>query len=350
MARERGLYRRKDSPYWWVDVVLPDGRRVCRSTRLQREEDAREYLVRLKAEAYGLQRTTPMLVEKRWQDAVVRYLSEIRETDKKTLPMDRLHLRQLDTVLRDKRLTDVNMDALWPFIHARRDRDKVANSTINRALEVVRRILNLAHQDWNWLQRVPRIRLLKEPKRRVRFLTREEADRLLEVLPEHQRPVVRYALATGCRMGEVLRLEWSRVDFGRRVAWLDPGTTKSGEGRGIPLNNDAVLALRSVQGQSDRWCFTFQGKPMTAIGAAWERSLAKAGIENFRFHDLRHTWASWHVMSGTNLQQLMELGGWRSYEMVLRYAHMAPEHLSEAARRIERTWEVKGQNPTISLR
>lgn len=73
----------------------------------------------------------------------------------------------------------VDMDALWPFIDRRRDRDKVANYTINRALEVVRRILNLAHHDWNWLQRVPRIRLLKEPKRRIRFLTREESERLL---------------------------------------------------------------------------------------------------------------------------------------------------------------------------
>jgi integrase len=350
MAKERGLYRREDSPYWWVNVVLPDGRRICRSTRLRREEDAREYLVRLKAEAYGLRRSEASAVEKSWQDAVVRYLSETRESDKKTLPMDRLHLRQLDEVLRNKRLQDVNMDVLWPFIHVRRDRDEVANSTINRALEVVRRILNLAHQDWNWLQRVPRIRLLKEPKRRIRFLTREEAERLLGVLPEHQRPIVRFALATGCRMGEILRLEWKRVDFGRRVAWLDPGTTKSGDGRGIPLNSDAVLALRSVQGSSEQWCFTFQGKPMTAIGTAWERSLVKAGIENFRFHDLRHTWASWHVMSGTSLQELMEMGGWKSYEMVLRYAHLAPEHLSEAAKRIEQRWAVVETNATISLR
>jgi len=240
--------------------------------------------------------------------------------------------------------------ALWPFIHLRRDRDKVANSTINRALEVVRRILNLAHHDWNWLQRVPRIRMLKEPKRRIRHLTREEADRLFEALPEHQRPIVRFALATGCRMGEILRLEWSRVDFDRHVAWLDPGTTKSGDGRGIPLNREAVLALRDVYGQSGRWCFTFQGKPMAAIGAAWERSLAKAGIEDFRFHDLRHTWASWHVMNGTSLQELMELGGWKSYEMVLRYAHLAPDHLADAAKRIERPLGIVGGSSTISLR
>ena len=192
--------------------------------------------------------------------------------------------------------------------------------------------------------------MLSEPKRRIRFLTREEADRLIANCPEHLRPVVRYALATGCRMSEILRLEWPRVDFGRRVAWLDPGTTKNGEGRGIPLNNEAVLALRSVIGVHERWCFTYQGRPMTVVGSAWERSLRRAGIENFRFHDLRHTWASWHVMNGTSLQELMELGGWKSFEMVLRYAHLAPEHLANAARRIERVWGIVDGNPTISLR
>ena len=146
------------------------------------------------------------------------------------------------------------------------------------------------------------------------------------------------------------RLEWNRVDFERRVAWLDPGTTKNGDGRGIPLNKDAVLALRQVQGQHPRWCFTYQGKPMAGIGSAWKRALKKAEIEDFHFHDLRHTWASWHVMSGSSLQELMELGGWKSYEMVLRYAHLAPEHLSNAAARIERELETVEHNSTISLR
>ena len=78
--------------------------------------------------------------------------------------------------------------------------------------------------------------------------------------------------------------------------------------------------------------------------------MRRAGIEAFRFHDLRHTWASWHVQSGTSLQELMELGGWKSYEMVLRYAHLAPEHLSAAAQRIERAWAVVDADSTISLR
>jgi integrase len=89
---------------------------------------------------------------------------------------------------------------------------------------------------------------------------------------------------------------------------------------------------------------------MEAIGPAWKRTLQKVDIKDFRFHDLRHTWASWHVMQGTSLQQLMELGGWKSYEMVLRYAHLAPEHLADAASRIEQPLGSVEPNSTISLR
>lgn len=347
MARDKGLYRRKDSPYWWINIVLPNGERVQKSTRLVELSDAQEYLTNLKAKAYKALRYG-ISADHLWQEAVIRYLSE--NGDKRTINTDKLYLKKLDPYLNGKNLEEIRMEILWPFIHTRRDKDGVTNATINRHLEIVRRILHLARDEWCWVQRFPRIRMLKEPKKRIRFITRQEADRLLEELPEHLRPVMQFALATGCRRGEILQMEWRRVDFDRRVAWLDHGTTKNSEGRGLPLNRDAILALRSVQGQDHRWCFTYNGKTMKQVGSAWKRALARAGIENFRFHDLRHTWASWHVMNGTSLQELMELGGWKSYEMVLRYAHLAPEQLASAAARIEQRIETAVDNTTISLR
>ena len=89
---------------------------------------------------------------------------------------------------------------------------------------------------------------------------------------------------------------------------------------------------------------------MERVGSGFKRALRRVGITDFRFHDLRHTWASWHVTNGTSLQELMELGGWKSYEMVLRYAHLAPDHLSHAAARIERTLEIVEPNSTKTLR
>ena len=333
MARERGLYRRKDSRYWWINLVLPDGRRICESTRCIERTDAEAYVVRLKSEALEA-RQQGLLGIVVWQQAVLRYLEEA--TDKRSVSDDRDHLRKLDAYLRSLRLDAVDMTALQPFIRDRKVTDGVSNATVNRALEVVRRILNLAHQEWRWLKAVPKIRMLKEPRRRVRFLRREEADRLIEALPAHMKSIVQFALATGCRAGEIHGLEWRRVDLDRKVAWLDHGTTKSGDGRGIPLNADALAALAAVGGQHPRWCFTFAGKPIQKSSTAWDMAKRRAGIEDFRFHDLRHTWASWHVQSGTSLPELMELGGWKSYEMVLRYAHLAPEKLSSVASRIER--------------
>lgn len=347
--RERGLYKRNDSPYWWLDTVLPDGRRVRQSTRVTSLADAEAYLVRLKGEAQQrLRDGAQYQPDRRWQDAVVRFCTECSE--KRSFSDDKDHLKKLDPYLRDRRLTEINMDVLFPFVQQRKQVDKVKNATVNRALEVVRRILYLCCDDWNWIPKVPKIRMLKVSNRRIRFITHEEADCLLAELPPHLTPIVRFALNTGCRRREMLELQWRCVDLERRVAWLDPGTTKNGDGRGIPLNREAVLALRDVQGQHRHYCFTYRGRPLGEVGEAFQRALKRAGIEHFRFHDLRHTWASWHVQSGTSLQQLMELGGWKSYEMVLRYAHLAPEHLADAAARIERRWESVGENSTISLR
>ena len=341
MARKCELYRRKNSRYWWVRLVLPNGRRVCRSTHCIERAEAEAFVVRLKSEPLG-RRESQRSGHFVWRQAVVRYLEE--STEKKSLSDDRDHLKKLERYLRSQRLDAIDMNALQPFIRDRKEGDRVQNATVNRALEIVRRILNLAHQDWRWIRAAPKIRMLKEPRRRVRFLRRAEAQRLLDAMPKHMKPIVRFALATGCRAGEIFGLEWSRVDFARRVAWLDHGATKSGEGRGIPLNSDAIAALQSTFGQHPRWCFTFAGERIQKSSTAWPRARLRAGIEDFRFHDLRHTWASWHMQSGTSMPELMELGGWKSYEMVLRYAHLAPDKLSSVASRIE--WHASRQDAT----
>ena len=96
--------------------------------------------------------------------------------------------------------------------------------------------------------------------------------------------------------------------------------------------------LQRRLGQHTIYVFTYKGKPIgEANTKAWRNALARAGIKNFRWHDLRHTWASWHVQSGTSLQVLQQLGGWSSFSMVLRYAHLASHQLQEAAKRIHVT-------------
>ncbi len=109
------------------------------------------------------------------------------------------------------------------------------------------------------------------------------------------------------------------------------------------------MGLKAVHGAHPRWYFTFEGRQMDRVGTAWKRALKRMGITNFRFHDLRHTWASWHVIQGTSLQDLIELGGWKSYEMVLQYVHLAPEQLADTVAQIEQRLAVVTHEATNSL-
>ncbi|HKJ95403.1 MAG TPA: site-specific integrase, partial [Gammaproteobacteria bacterium] len=215
-------------------------------------------------------------------------------------------------------------------------------STANRYLALVRAILRRAASEWGWIESAPRVRLYVERSRRIRWLTPEEAERLLSELPEHQEQVARFALATGLRQANVLKLEWSQVDLGRRVAWIHPDQAKAGRAIPVPLNESAVGVLRARQGNHDRWVFTYNGQRIKQVNtASWKKALRRAGIRDFRWHDLRHTWASWHIQAGTPLYVLQELGGWQNADMVQRYAHLAPEHLAAHAERI-----ISGTNLT----
>jgi len=179
--------------------------------------------------------------------------------------------------------------------------------------------------------------MLPEPKRRIRWLTREEADRLIVELPEHLASMVRFSLSTGLRQRNVLELQWNQVDLKRRIAWIHPDQAKARRGIAVPLNADAIVVLRQQQGKHSSRVFTYQGRPVKQVNtAAWKKALARAGITDFRWHDLRHTWASWLVQAGTPLNVLQEMGGWESASMVRRYAHLAADHLAAYAERLAR--------------
>jgi integrase len=150
--------------------------------------------------------------------------------------------------------------------------------------------------------------------------------------------MARFTLATGLRQRNVSYLRWDQVDTSRRVAWIHADQSKSRKAIAVPLNSDALEVLKKRRGDGGDYVFTFQGKPVDRTSTkAWAAAKKRAGIDDFRWHDLRHTWASWHVQSGTSLQELQELGGWSTVDMVLRYAHLAADQLLHAARRIEGT-------------
>lgn len=331
MARPEGLYRRPDSGFWWINTTLPNGQRIRQSAGTESREDAEALLAKLKLDAYrghhfGIK------PQRSWQEAVVRYL-EIKRRLRSFADVKRM-LRHMDIYLGKLMLDQINGDVIWRVIEGESKKGNQP-ATINRYLSVVRALLHMARDEWQWIDNMPKIRMLSGEVERDRWLTRTEADRLIACCAPHLADVVRYALATGCRASEITGLEWERVDLARNTAWLNQ--TKNGTPRGVPLNVDAVQVLREQIGKHPRFCFTHMAEPIRwqLSNTGWQRALERAGIKDFRFHDLRHTWASWHRQAGTSCDELKDLGGWKSRQMVDRYAKFATENLLAAASRIE---------------
>jgi len=335
------LYRRKQT--WWVHFTTPSGQRVRRSAGTANKRQAQEFHDRLKA-AYWKHEQLGTKPKRQWEDAAKRWLKE--KAHKATVDSDRMNLRWLDRHLRGMELTRINRAVLDGLIEARQ-LEGVSNATVNRTMELVRAILRKAANEWEWMDRVPAVRMLPEPKRRIRWLTREEAEWLIAELPEHLAEMVRFSLATGLRKSNVTGLEWPQVDLERRVAWIHPDQAKARKAIGIALNAEAMLVLRRQMGKHEQFVFTYRGSQVAQVNTkAWKRALARAGITDFRWHDLRHTWASWHIQAGTPLAVLQELGGWESADMVRRYAHLAVDHLSEYAEKIARPRVIHDTNLT----
>lgn len=245
-----------------------------------------------------------------------------------------MYFRWLDRHLGGKILQTITRAAIDRITDAKLV-EGVSNATVNRVLEIVRAVLRKCVNEWEWLERAPSVRMLKEPTRRIRFLTRDEAQRLLAALPEHLADMAAFSLATGLRRANVTRLQWTQVDLVRRNAWVHPDQAKARKAIAVPLNAEAVLIIRKRLGKHPTHVFSFKGRPIVQVSTkAWYTALEAAGIEDFRWHDLRRTWASWHVQQGTPLFALQELGGRESSEMVRRYAHLIAEHLAPYADRL----------------
>ena len=341
------LYQRNDSPHWWVKISH-SGRTIQRSTGTENKCQAQEYHDKLKASLWEQERLG-IRPSHTWNEAVVRYVAEI--SHKTTQVTDRFHLRWLDRFLNAIRLEAIDREVL-EAITAARLAEGVAHATANRTLEVVRQILRKAAFEWDWMDKVPKFRMLLEPKRRVRFLNREEAERLLAELPEHLAAMARFSLKTGLRRANVTGLLWSQLDLDKRSAWIHADQAKGRKPIAVPLSAGAVMVLRQQVGTHPTHVFSFRAKPVQQVNTkAWQAALKRAGIADFRWHDLRHTWASWHAQAGTPLHVLQELGGWESAEMVRKYAHLSTEHLADYVDRAARLhWvaEREGEKAVVT--
>lgn len=322
------LYKRNKT--YWVDINH-NGTRIQRSTGTSDRLAAREFHDKLTAESWQ-QSKLNVEVKKTWMDATIRWVNE--SSHKRSLSDDKMHLRWISPFFKNKLLNAIDRN-LIDDVAAKKAETGVSIATVNRMLAVIRSILNKATNEWEWLDRAPKIKLRQEHNHRIRWLTHDEANRLIKELPEHLSDMATFALATGLRQNNVKSLRWEDINLANQHAIVHPDQAKANKAISVPLNNAALSVLKKRVGIHPTFVFTFRGNPVVQVNTkAWRKALKRADISSFRWHDLRHTWASWHVQNGTSLQELQLLGGWSNFVMVLRYAHLSSSHLQVAANRI----------------
>lgn len=309
---------------WWCKFSQ-GGQPLRESTGTSDPREAQEYHDRRRAELWREAR----LGEKpavTWDAAALDWW-ESHACQKRSANDDRLRLRWVTAHLTGKPLQQINTALIGRI----RDAHPASRSTANRHLAVISAVLHHARKR-DWLPSVPAIPYAREPQGRIEWLTHDEACALCRELPLHLGVMAAFSLATGLRQRNVTHLEWSQIDRDRRVAWIHPDQAKAGRPIGVPLNS-AALAVLDMQARAHlRWVFPWRGGAIdNPAQRAWKDACARIGRPGFAWHSLRHTWASWHVMNGTPLEVLQRLGGWASYSMVLRYAHLAPGYIAPYA-------------------
>lgn len=207
------------------------------------------------------------------------------------------------------------------------------DASVNREMALIGHMLNKA-VEWGLLENSPfrkgKRLMFKENNQRLRFLADTEIDTLLDACSPHLRPIAEIALHTGMRRGEVLGLKWEQV----RNGFIYLKETKSGKSRQIPINDQAARVFRDLRKKNQlKSPYVFcdaKGNRFYEVKRSFTSACKKAGLEDFRFHDLRHTFASHLVMNGVGLKAVQELLGHADLTMTMRYAHLSQGHLQAA--------------------
>ncbi|MGD8164779.1 site-specific integrase [Pantoea sp. FN0307] len=351
--------------------TTPGGKRIKESLGTEDRKQAQELHDRRKAELWRIERLGDF-PDVTFEEACMRWLEE--KAHKKSLDADKgrigFWLMHFEGVfLKDiseakiyaavSRMTNRKAAERWKQRAASMQKkgidigmykpEPVSTSTKAKHLALMKALMRAAEREWKWIEKSPVIKVPQERNKRVRWLEPAEAKRLIDECPEPLKSTVEFALATGLRRSNIVNLKWQQIDMQRKVAWIYPEESKSGRAIGVALNDTACAVLKRQLGKHHNWVFVHteavkrnDGTTTASVrkmrvdsNTAWRAALKRAGVEDFRFHDLRHTWASWLIQSGVPLSALQEMGGWESIEMVQRYAHLAPNHLTEHARQID---------------
>lgn len=328
-ADERGIYH--------CDYSVA-GERVQRSTYTSDRAAAEEWCASVESNLWRQKRLgkEPTLL---WQEAVEKWFTAKQADRKRDLANDADKARVLGAYLDGKRLDELSTMTVDDTLDDLTTKRALANGTRNRYRAFILGVVNYARKKGYAVAKLHPERR-KEPKVKVRWITKDEARGLLKELEHvpHLHRMVAFSFASGLRQSNVTGLRWANVDLQRKHAWVDPEGAKGGEPIAVPLSDESIAILiearNCAQHGHDKLCFTYYGAQVgQPNNTAYEKALLRSKIEEFTWHDMRHTWASWHVMglmsadgTPTPLDVLQKLGAWADIKMVMKYAHLAPNY------------------------
>ncbi len=334
---------------WHVDKRIL-GRRICRSTGTDQLEEAEQYLARVmeetrQAQVYGVRPA------RTFEQAAAKFVLENQH--KRSIEDDIGRLKGLMPEIGHLTLDKVHMGTLQPWLGKRR-RSGLAVGTINHGLQVVRRILNLASGEWmdeqglTWLAAPPKIKLLADHDKRQPYpLNWDEQTRLFRELPAHVLDMAVFAVNSGCRDGEICKLQWDwEVDvpeLGTSVFIIPGSNVKNGAERLVVLNTIAAGVVATRRGTHPTHVFTYQGSPVRCMhGRAWSAARERAALAHVRVHDLKHTFGRRLRAAGVSFEDRQDLLGHRSHRITTHYSAAELSRLIEAA---EQVCERNGERP-----
>lgn len=342
-----GIYRRQG--VWYVDLAArlsPTGERYRRAIGGDRRQ-AEEYEAKLTMEVRERRLfANSKGFEHTWSQLFFLMIDEYSYTHhkKQTRRRHRVSYESLVKVFGSLPVAVISPSDIERY-KAQRKKEMRSPYTINRELECLRLTLSMAVR-WSWIKENPfkNVRLLEEPEGRTRWYTFDEFHRLLSVMPRYMQDLCTFAAFTGMRMNEILFLQYSQLNLQEKRLALLGTQTKNKRSRIVALNQTAVDVIRSqIHRVGVPYVFynPENGKPWAPVSHTFAKFSKIANVPDARFHDLRHTFCSWMVMSGKDLNTVRDLVGHQSLRMTIRYSHLLHEVKVQAVEVLDKISEKK---------
>jgi integrase len=339
-----GLYKR--GSVWWMSFSC-EGKFIRRSAETMDRKLAQRIYDKIKGQiAEGKWFEKPP-EEKTFGEMMDRYLLE-HVSRKKSKRSYEGYVRNLKSYFKDYKLSEITTDLIIKY-KEKRLKEGVKPATLNRDLAILKNAFNRAMYKWEpaWAMVNPmkKVDMETENNERDRWMNNEEWNNLQKSLPRWMKEIILLDIQTGLRQGEIIALRWPMLDLSRRVLTIPRPNTKNNEPKTVPLNDIAMEILKSRPRslQTDLVFFTRNHTQYRAdnVRREFRKALMKSGIIDFRFHDLRHTFASRCLHSGADLYQVQKLLGHKTGAVTQRYAHHCVDSLRSAVDDLAKNFDTK---------